>query len=282
MWQWIERLIAKMGWVKKLVGLLTQEYPGRPLVLAGLGIVAGVAMCVKLMGSWEGLVPGAVGGLLAVVVIRVAVKPLGSEKLQNQVLSWFSVLLVMAVAAVLAWAFIVGVVFPYMEKAGASAATDTAGSSKPTPLGPDEFPSIDEIPDLPTAETVNKSPEIRPQQVCFGYKNATGASLKLLMFNCYYYHFPPKDDPMAPQDAAWQVLDLSADNKPMFFSEFHETSKGWFTFFVKRLDDGKHYHLKTTNIFYSDRPAMTVMPTGDPQRPFEAIFSSFGKNNEFN
>jgi hypothetical protein len=282
----VEWLTNKFGWLKKLVGLLTEEFPGRPYVVAGLGILAASVVGAKLAGGWEGAIAGTVAGVILVVVIRIALKPSRSDKLLSQVFNWYCLSLFMIMGAVLLWPVSVRLIRSldaHTEPPNAAETTALATTivADPIPIGPDGYPAVDTILDLPDAETVKKSPEVPPQQVSFGIRNTTRIPLKLLMLNCYYHHFRPKDDIMAPKEA-WQVKELPATNQTIFCSGFEETSKGWFAFYVRRMDDGTHYYLKTKNIFYSDRPTLTIKLTDDKQKPFDADFSSSGNTNGSN
>ena len=131
---------------------------------------------------------------------------------------------------------------------------------------------MDEIQgQLPTREQVAQPPSVQLKDVRFRYMNQTGLPLELILFDLYYYYFP-KSEPIAPTNPchSWE---FPPTEDFQVFGDFTRGT-GWYVFFVERLDTGKRYQLAIKNIFYSDRPTLVVRPTGDKDKPFEAVFGS--------
>ncbi len=149
--------------------------------------------------------------------------------------------------------------------------TTMPGNIEDSVTPPGGYPSVDEIQFLPSKEQVKQPPRVDAQKVNFTYKNASGIDLKLILFNCYYHHFPI-DDPLGPKKA-WRTWPFLANNRGSITSDF-ERGTGWYVFFVERHDTGERFQLGTKNIFYSEWPTMTVSLTGDEVNPFKADFSA--------
>ena len=138
------------------------------------------------------------------------------------------------------------------------------------PTTMDGYPHVEDIPDFPTKEMVEQQPKISPESVTFSYRNATGQDLRLLLYDCYCYHFPI-DSPVRP--SPWRPWAFPPIRQAKTFDDF-QRGTGWYVFFVQRVETGEIYRLGTKNIFYSKWPTLTVVPSGDNDAPFKAIFES--------
>ena len=138
-----------------------------------------------------------------------------------------------------------------------------------TPRAPGGLPSLDEVAEVPTRDQVDAQPSVPARTVSLMYKNSSGVELRLLLYD-WYYHYHPIDEPLAPQ-SAWRTWDFPANGVFSTFSGF-ERSTGWYSFFVEDVDSGRHYWLGTKNIFYAERPTLTVTSRSDNSQPYGVDF----------
>lgn len=246
-----------------------------------VGLVAVAAISLGFMwGNWVKVLFGGVGVFVGMFLLKVfaASKPKVARidvSTAVKVILWAVVVSLLIIIA-----FGVGKVALLLFVGGSAEQrpnSPAVAEVPDTPTLPGEYPSIDEIIDLPDKEEVERRPPVPPEDVNFRYRNATGIPMKLVLFNCHYHYFPLEDEPLAPK-GSWRSWDFPATNKFLTCSDF-ERGTGWYVFFVLRPDTGEYWQLGTKNIFYSDWPTLTVESTGDKKEPFKAVFSSSGAND---
>lgn len=143
------------------------------------------------------------------------------------------------------------------------------------PLGPEQFPSEQAIPELPSEQKVAAKPAYKPEDVTFRYKNMTDTNMRLLVFSCSKY-YRKENGPFAAK-SPWSDWNFPAKNEFQVLNRF-DAGTGWFCFFVFREQPAPGertlFYLGCKNLFETRTPILVVEDTGNKENPYAARFTS--------
>lgn len=266
-----------MDWFDRFTEIVPEPWRRRlaPLAITAL-VVAGLAAIWAWIGTIDWLVVAfvalGVAAINAIHILRAKPRPSRIATTSGEPATlpafgkWdkaFAIGYLLSVALAILAVFVVPRIWD--KKTSDRVAADYAESPRP----PGSGPSLDEIQDVPTQDQVDADPRVRAAEVNFMYKNSSGIPLRLILYD-WYYHYHPIDLPLAPQDA-WRTWDFPANGAFSTFSEF-ERGTGWYSFFVEEVEGARRHCLGTKNIFYAERPTLTVTSTGNNSEPLKADF----------